>query len=153
MQETLGMWVPSLGWEDPLEKEMATHFRILARRIPWTEGPGGLQSKESDMTKQLSENLHIITSMRVCVLSRFSHARLFVTLWTGVCRLLCQQDSPGKNTELGCHALLQGIFLTQELNPRLFHLLHWQAGSLPLAPPVKPYYKYRIGRKGSSSFP
>ena len=37
-------WVPSLGWEDPLEKGMATHSSILAWRIPWTEEPGGLQS-------------------------------------------------------------------------------------------------------------
>ena len=36
--------VLSLGWEDPLEKEMATHSSILAWRIPWTEEPGGLQS-------------------------------------------------------------------------------------------------------------
>ena len=41
MQET---WVRSLGWEDPLEKEKATHSSILAWRIPWTEEPGGLQS-------------------------------------------------------------------------------------------------------------
>ena len=41
MQET---WVQSLGWEDPLEKGMATHFSILAWRIPWTEEPDGLQS-------------------------------------------------------------------------------------------------------------
>ena len=41
MQET---WVRSLGWEDPLEKEMATHSSILAWRIPLTEEPGGLQS-------------------------------------------------------------------------------------------------------------
>ena len=41
MQET---WVPSLGWEDPLEKGMATHSSILAWKIPWTEEPGGLQS-------------------------------------------------------------------------------------------------------------
>ena len=34
--------VPSLGWKDPLEKEMATHCIILAWRIPWTEEPGGL---------------------------------------------------------------------------------------------------------------
>ena len=39
-----GTWVQSLGWEDPLEEEMATHSSILARRIPWTEAPGGLQS-------------------------------------------------------------------------------------------------------------
>ena len=36
--------VPSLSWEDPLEKGMATHFSILAWRMPWTEEPGGLQS-------------------------------------------------------------------------------------------------------------
>ena len=51
MQETQ---VQSLGWEDPLEKEMATHFNILAWRIPWTEEPGGLQSmgsQELDMTE------------------------------------------------------------------------------------------------------
>ena len=41
MQETQ---VRSLGWEDPLEKEMATHSSILAWRIPWTEEPDGLQS-------------------------------------------------------------------------------------------------------------
>ena len=36
-------WVQSLGWEDPLEEGMATHFSILAWRIPWTEQPGGVQ--------------------------------------------------------------------------------------------------------------
>ena len=47
------MWIRSLGQEDPLEKEMATHSSILVRRIPWTEEPGGLQSmglQKSDMT-------------------------------------------------------------------------------------------------------
>ena len=44
MQETQ---VRSQGWEDPLEKVMATHSSILAWRIPWTEEPGGLQSMES----------------------------------------------------------------------------------------------------------
>ena len=39
--------VQSLGWEDPLEKEMATHSSILAWRIPWTEEPGRLQSMGS----------------------------------------------------------------------------------------------------------
>ena len=37
-------WVPSLGWEDPLEEGMATHSSIPAWRIPWAEEPGGLQS-------------------------------------------------------------------------------------------------------------
>ena len=44
MQETQ---VRSLGWEDPLEKEMTTHSSILAWRIPWTEEPGKLQSMGS----------------------------------------------------------------------------------------------------------
>ena len=50
VQET---WVCFLGWEDPLEKEMAIHFSILAWKIPWREDPGGLQSmwsQESDTT-------------------------------------------------------------------------------------------------------
>ena len=51
LQETQ---VLSLGWENPLEKEVATHSSILAWRIPWTEKPGGLQSmdyKGSDTTE------------------------------------------------------------------------------------------------------
>ena len=40
-------WVQSLGWEDPLEKEMATHSSILAWKIPWTEEPGRLESMGS----------------------------------------------------------------------------------------------------------
>ena len=47
MQETLETWVWSLGWEDPLEEEMATHSTILAWQIPGTEETGGLQSMES----------------------------------------------------------------------------------------------------------
>ena len=47
-------------------------------------------------------------------------------------RLLCPQDFPGKNTGVGCHALLQGTFVTQRLN---LGLLHWYADSLPLKKP------------------
>ena len=43
--------VRSLGWEDPLEKEMATHSSILAWRIPWMEEPGGLQSMQSQRVR------------------------------------------------------------------------------------------------------
>ena len=44
MQETQKARVQSLGWEDPLEEDMATHSNILAWEIPWTKEPGGLQS-------------------------------------------------------------------------------------------------------------
>ena len=66
MQE---MWVPSLGREDPLEKEMATHSSILAWRIPWTEEPGGLQSMGSQSvryhlaTKQPPPNILMTLSL------------------------------------------------------------------------------------------
>ena len=46
-----GAQVQSLSWEDPLEKEMATHFSILAWKIPWTEDPGGLQSMGSQRVR------------------------------------------------------------------------------------------------------
>ena len=58
MQET---WVQSLGWEDPLEKEMATHSSILAWRIPWAEEPVGYSPqghKESDTTERLHFHFH-----------------------------------------------------------------------------------------------
>ena len=54
MQETQEMGVQSLGWEDALQKEMATHSNSLTWRTPWTEEPGGLQSmglQELDMTE------------------------------------------------------------------------------------------------------
>ena len=53
--------------------------------------------------------------------------------------ILCPWDSPVKNTRVACHALLQGIFSTQESNARLLRLLHCQLGSLPLLPPGKPF--------------
>ena len=64
MQEMHEMRVPSLGREDPLEEEMATHSSILALKIPWTEEPGGLYSpwgrKELDTIEQqnMDEILH-----------------------------------------------------------------------------------------------
>ena len=51
-------------------------------------------------------------------------------------------EFPGKNTGVGCHALLQGIFPTQRLNPRL---LHWQADSLPLHHLEKPMFVGYVG--------
>ena len=49
------IWVQSLGWEDPLEKEMATHSSILAWKISWTEEPGGLQSLGSQSQARLND--------------------------------------------------------------------------------------------------
>ena len=76
-------------------------------------------------------------SLPACVLSCFSRVQLCAILWTVPTRLLCPGDSPGKNTGVGCHALLQRLFPTQGSDPSLLHLLHWLLGSSPLAPPGK----------------
>ena len=78
MQE---IWVQSLGQEDPLEKEMATHSSTLAWRIPWTEEPGGLQSmrlQESNMTERLT------------YIFKFSH-NLFLMWWCEIV-ILCNEN-------------------------------------------------------------
>ena len=76
--------------------------------------------------------MHIYTNMQticffMCVcamLSCFICVWLFVTLWAIAHRLPCPWDSPDKNTVADCHALLQGLFFTQGLNPHLPHLPH-----------------------------
>ena len=67
-------WVWSLTWEDPLEKEMATHSSILVWRIPWTEEPGGLQSMGSRRVgHNWATSLSLFNSevLRNCVTQRF----------------------------------------------------------------------------------
>ena len=73
-------------------------------------------------------------SVRCAMLSLFSHAPLLGTPWIVAARLLCPWDSPGKNTGVGNHALLQGVFPTQGSSPCIWSLLPWQVHSLPLAP-------------------
>ena len=77
----------------------------------------------------------------VYVLSRFSQVRLSATLWTAACKApLYMGFSRKKITRVGYRALFQGIFLTQGTNLHLLYLLHWQVGSLPLAPLRKPIH-------------
>ena len=66
------------------------------------------------------------------MLSHFSRVQLFVTLWTVACQVPLSMD---KNIGVDCHAHLWEIFPIQGSNLNLLGLLHWQAGSLPLAPP------------------
>ena len=69
----------------------------------------------------------------VCVWAQsLTHVQLFATPWIQATRPLCPWNFPGKNTGVGAHFLLQGVFPTQGLSPSLLHLLHWQADSLPL---------------------
>ena len=64
----------------------------------------------------------------ICFVQLLSHVHSFETLWTVVIRLLCPQDSPGKNTGVGCHFILQGVFPIhiKPMSPAL------QADSLPM---------------------
>ena len=69
-------WVQSLGREDPLEKEMATHSSILAWRIPWMEEPGGLQSTGSQSQTRLSDFTFTFQWMNMQICNSFSWSRL-----------------------------------------------------------------------------
>ena len=73
MRET---WVPSLGREDLLEKEMATHSNTLAWKIPWTEEPGRLQSTGSQSWTRLSK----FTSLHFSVLYTHTHTHIYMSI-------------------------------------------------------------------------
>ena len=76
-----------------------------------------------------------------------SHVQLFVTPWTIAWQAPLSMGFPGKNTRVGCHALLQGIFPTQELN---LYLLHWQVDSLTPMPPGLPGRKWSLQKFSSA---
>ena len=77
--------------------------------------------------KHLKQFLHISCAV-------FSHSVVSNPMDCSLPGSFVHGDSPDRNTGVGCHFLLQGIFLTQGLNLCLLHLLHWQAGSLPPVP-------------------
>ena len=76
----------------------------------------------------------------------------FATPWTKLSSLLCPRDFPGKKTGVGCHSLLQGIFLTQGSDPHLRQCLHLQAYSLPLSHQGSPQDREFIKNTISSTF-
>ena len=80
----------------------------------------------------------------MCVLSYFIRVWFSVMLWTAVCQAALFMGFSRQEYWVGCHILLQGIFLTQGSNPALLHLLHWQAGSLPLVSPGKPMINFEL---------
>ena len=92
-----GDQVRSLGWKDPLEKEIVTHSSILAWRIPWTKKPGRLQSMWS---QRVGHNW--VTSLSLSRSEYCSH---------------CSWGSQGKNTEVVCHSLLQWTTFCQTSPP------------------------------------
>ena len=115
------------------KSKMTQTYEIYTMFLDWKS-----QYCENDYITQGNQQIQCMH-----MLSPFSHVWLFMTPWLyDLTRLFCLWNSPGKNTGVGCHFLLQGIFLTQGWNLHLLCLLHWQAGSLPLAPPGKPVTKF-----------
>ena len=106
-----------------MEKGTATHSNILAWKIPWNS-PWG--HKESDTTERLSLSLSLQPRLQAWMLQKYPCGLVtkscpsLVTSWTVAC-LLCPWDFPDENTGVGCHALFQGIFPTQESNQGLLH--------------------------------
>ena len=117
-----------LQWESRIKTEV--DFCVSGRK--WT-CVKGWKVKTGSYGRVKSIQIHPLCSM--CV--RAESLQVCPTLWFYALqptRLLCAWDSPGKNTGVGCHARLQGVFPTQGANPCLLRLLHWQVCSLPLAP-------------------
>ena len=87
----------------------------------------------------------------VCMLSPFSCVWPFSTPWTVACQAPLSLDSLGKNTGVGCHALLQGVFPTQGSNPCLLHLLHCRQIRYLLSHQWSPhfchYFKFKWSNK------
>ena len=106
MQET---WVQSLGWEDPLEEEMATHSSILAWRTPWKEEPGGLQSMGSHRLGHDWAAERSLTLLLVCCSLR--------TTWSWLC-------TPWILTDLRWRVLIWGRILSRT-TPLQFSFLKW----------------------------
>ena len=114
MQETQETWVWSLGREDALEEEMATHYSVLSWRIPWTEETGGCNHGIAELDTTDWAHTHTEVMLLLLLLSHFSCVWLCVTPETAAHRLPCTWNSPGKNTGVGCHFLLQCMKVKSE---------------------------------------
>ena len=97
------IWVWSLGWEDPLEKEMTTHCSIL----PMDRGV-----RQATVHGIARVGCDLATKPQLLLISRFSRVRLCAT--PQPTRLPRPCDSPGKNTGVGCHFLLQCMKVKSE---------------------------------------
>ena len=86
-----------------------------------------------DTPQSWKKQVRIRKGIMLWILIVLSHSVMSNSLQPPGLRLLCPCNFSGKNTGVGCHFLLQGIFPTQGSNPCLLCLLHWQADSLPLS--------------------
>ena len=102
-------------------------FHPWVRKTPWRRAQQ--PTPVGHNWKQLSLNARMYRSWLVAYKTKVFHNGIWL------CNPMDWASVRGKNTGVDCHFFLQGIFPTQGLNPHLLCLLHWQASSLPLAPP------------------
>ena len=133
----------------------------LPRFLVYQSTPNGRWVRGSLETKMIKEILdlwvggrwgaghHSLLLLLVLFLTQQVLSDSLATPWTITRQVPCPWDLPGKNTGMGCHFLLQGIFLTQGWNP---HLLHWQVDSFPLSHQGSPHHSLYMGSISTSSF-
>ena len=118
-----------------------TYYRIEAQLMWYVLNllslPGNCAKWKSFRCRGGNMELVMVVQSQSCV-------QLLQPLGLQPTRLLCSWDFPGKNTRVGCHFLLQEIFLTQGSNQHPLYLLHWQEDSLLLVPHRKPMYVYEV---------
>ena len=103
-------------------KDLSYQGRFIVHASLRVEGPDTLSLNRSSVRSPTGRFLLLPSFSMLCYAQSLSHIRLFATPWALVCQTcLSMGDSPGKNTKVGCHALLRGIFPTQGLNPGLLH--------------------------------
>ena len=139
MQETQEMPVQSLGWEDPLEKEMATQYHILAWKIPWTEEPGGLRSMGLQRVR------HDWADRHACIYHRgqykLNHVgkglemrqntalrTILLYVWRASGPSLRQKVSIGAETEAAALRCVQGIVRWSQFSAhgKKWNFIHWK---------------------------
>ena len=138
-------WLDSIT--DQMDMNLSKFLEIVEDMEAWCAAVH--EVAQLDTAQRLSSNKLQSKICRQIVLSRSVVSDSLQPCGSQPTRLRRPWNFPGKNTGVGCHFLFQGIFLTQGLNLHLLCLLYWQADSLPLAPPRKPYiYKnLRITKK------
>ena len=133
------------GWGNLiLPRLFVLKYLIVVQICSWFLNSAGLRAHTLHVVENLSINLYL--QFHIFRFNQLQISQYACTKSLQSCPTLCDPmdysspgssvhgDSPGKNTGMCCHALLQGIFPTKGLNPPLLCLLCWQAGSLPLNP-------------------